>query len=319
MTTKYLVLGAMFAGAVAIGCGDGSGDGEPDARPGDQDAGHEPPATRDEVSDTYEAMANDCNGHVTRQLTANDSEIGVDNIWAPPPSDLAGLRAFASGDATTWTDLLVSAGVGLEGISDQIQADSEELAQRCDELRSLFNPVSTPGEGDTRGVQYTNVLVYLDDHDHVEAFPGNTDDLPRVQEVPARLSGYVVVTTAERSLTAGGVEYSDVRHQYLPIQIACDRELLVETSIATISAEERESLDVPEVLCEPLDGDASQLCVVERALHAADNQCTFVAIDAAYETTDSRSGRANFGGTLRSREATSDRASYTLTVDRFEF
>lgn len=262
-----------------------------------------PTATAD-VDAAYDALDNACNdGYVTRGLSAVNGT-SADDLWSTPSRDSAGLRSAKFAGAG-WRPLTAVAKVMFAGVSEQLTSTSAEQAARCGAARDLVTPVTRDGRS-----YFTNLLMYADEHPHLDALPASGTPLGFV-EASVRLKGYLHIASGRREELDGGVLYRDVQEQHVPVAIACTRPLRVVRELVSLSNDDASAME--PATCERTTDGAR--CIVERVQHAGPNSCTVVATGAVYIAPDGRSHRLSLGAHAH----TFDGVTYSFTVDRFEF
>jgi hypothetical protein len=261
------------------------------------------PTQTADVDAAYDALDNACNdGHVTRALTAVNG-IDANNLWSTPVDDAAGLGSAKLVNGG-WRPLVAVAKVTFDGVSESLSTTSAEQAARCDAAREIVTPITRDGR-----TYFTNLLMFAGEHAHLDAIPAS--GALSVVDAPVRLRGYLHIASAIREEVNGGVLYSDVQEQHVPVSIACTRPLRVARELVTVSSADAARYDA--ATCQPTADGAR--CLVERVMHAEVNSCTIVATGAIYIDPDGPAHRLSLGAHAH----TNTGVTYSFTVDRFEF
>ena len=290
---------------MAIGCGGGNGTGGTGGGGGKGDPVPATPSVATAVQPAYEQIGNSCNGGQLTRSLARVRELDANNLWTTPTDDASGLATTRS-RSKAWAAPVAVSKLDFDGISESFETTSAEQTRHCDAAREIFTPHTQNGRA-----HFLNLLVYAGEHALEAGFPPD-GRVPDPVEAPARLTGYLSIASGVREDSAGTTIYKDAQEQHIPVQISCDKPLLVTRELTSVSDTEASTLD-PGICSN--DGEIT-MCLFERLNQVANNRCTFVAVNARYRTIDGTTQALSLGGHI---ETAADPSRARLTVDRYAF
>jgi hypothetical protein len=293
---------------MAIGCGgSGNGSGGMGNPNGSGDPVPATPSAATAVQPTYEQIGNSCNGGQLTRSLAQVRALDANDLWTTPGNDASALATTKSRTAG-WAAPVAVSKLDFDGIAESFETTSAEQTRRCDAAREIFTPFTQKGRA-----HFLNLLIYAGDHPREAAFPADRR-VPEPVEAPARLTGYLSVASGIRQdgPDDGTTTYREVQEQHIPIQISCEKPLQVAREFISVSDAEAATLDPSICSLE----DQVWLCLFERLKPVADNRCTFVAVNARYQTSDGTTQALSLGGRI---DSMSEPGRARLTVDRYAF